>query len=237
MPELPKDLEPVSDLKMIQRYLKYGIEFHEPASCLLAEGKLNFEAQLKSMDEKNLVVDLDLTEDSFKTLSLEQLKQLEIPQGEIRISYSVNEATFFLHGRIQGRQANRIVVKASLPMYKLQRREALRIKVMENHKAYVVLGQDLKMPLFDISAGGVSFLVTLEKSGEYKKGQLFSNSTLSFIGKEIKVNLEVQNILQHGKEGMKFKVGLKFKGLPASVEQMIAKEAYLHTHKIWSRWL
>jgi hypothetical protein len=47
----------------------------------------------------------------------------------------------------------------------------------------------------------------------------------------------VKNVLNHSKDGLKVKVGLRFKGLPASTEQMIAREAYLHTHKIWSRWL
>lgn len=237
MADKPKDLEPVSDLSMIQRYLKYGIEFHEIASCLLEDGGVKFEARLKTVDEKKLLIDVDITDETFKALTLDQLKEVDVPQGNIRLSYSVNEATFFVHGRVQGRQANRLVIKASMPMYKLQRREALRIKVMDSHKASVKLGPDLTMPLFDISAGGVSVVVSLEKSTDYKKGMLFPNSTLTFLGKEIKVNLEVQNILQAGKDSLKFKVGFKFKGLPASVEQMIAREAYLHTHKIWSRWL
>lgn len=237
MPEKNKDLEPVSDLKMIQRYLKYGVEFHEVATCLIEDVDFKFDAHLKSADEKKLLIELEIVEDAFKAITPQSLASLDRPQGDIRFSYSVNEATFFVHGRIQGRQNNRLRITASMPMYKLQRREALRIKVMESHKASIKLAPDLTMPLFDISAGGISVIVGLEKQGEYKKDMAFPNSTLSFLGKEIKVNLVVQNVLQHGKDGLKWKVGLKFKALPASVEQMIAKEAYLHTHKIWSRWL
>ena len=57
----------------------------------------------------------------------EALAAIERPQSGIRLSYSVNEATFFIQAKFQFRQANRIVVKAEMPMYKLQRREALRI--------------------------------------------------------------------------------------------------------------
>ncbi len=237
MPDKSKDLEPVSDLKMIQRYLKYGVEFRELATCLVEDIGFQFDAYLKIADEKNLHIELEITDENFRSVTPEKLASLDRPQGDIRFSYSVNEATFFVHGRIQGRRNNRLRIAASMPMYKLQRREALRIKVMDSHNASIQLGPDLKHSLFDISAGGISVIVSLEKQADYKKDMNFPNSTLHFLGKEIKVNLMVQNILQHGKDGLKWKIGFKFVGLPASVEQMIAKEAYLHTHKIWSRWL
>jgi hypothetical protein len=60
---------------------------------------------------------------------------------------------------------------------------------------------------------------------------------MTFLGKEIKVDLEVKNVLPADKSGVKWKVGFRFKGLPGAIEQMIAREAYLHTHKIWSRFL
>lgn len=237
MPDKPKDLEPVSDLKMIQRYLKYGVEFREVATCLVEDTGFKFDAFLKSANEKTLLVEVEIEQAAFKAISAADLAGLDKPQGDIRISYSVNEATFFVHGRIQSRSQNRVRITASMPMYKLQRREALRIKVMESHKATIKLGPDLVLPLFDISAGGVSIVVNLDQSANYKKGMLFPSCSLTFLGKVIPVNLEVQNILQAGKDGLKFKVGFRFKSLPASVEQMIAREAYLHTHKIWSRWL
>jgi|GEM_PF-5005442 len=236
MPKEKDHLEPVTDLKMVQRYLKYGLEFHEIVSCFIEDSGLRFDTSMKTVDPDKFFIEMDVTEDSWAKLTPEMLAAIDQPRSGIRLSYSVNEATFFMQTKFQFRQANRIVVKAEMPMYKLQRREALRIKLTDP-KATIKLGNQPIMPLFDISAGGLSLVVSLEEQKGYTKGQLFPGSTLTFLGKEIKVNLEVKNILGHSKDGMKWKIGLSFKALPASVEQMIAREAYLHTAKIWSRWL
>ena len=237
---MPKDidhLEPVADLSMVQRYLKYGLEFHEIISCYIEDANLRFDTTMKSVDPDKLFIEMDVTDESFAKLNKAGLEAIDSAQGGIRLSYSVNEATFFIQAKFQFRQANRIVVKAEMPMYKLQRREALRIKVLLEHKATLKLEGKPLMQVYDISAGGLSVVVTLEEQQEYKKGQLYPAATLAFQGKDIKVNLEVKNILGHSKDGLKWKLGLSFKGLPASVEQMIAREAYLQTAKIWSRWL
>jgi c-di-GMP-binding flagellar brake protein YcgR len=141
-----------------------------------------------------------------------------------------------VHGKVQGRTTRRLVVKADMPMYKLQRREAMRIKLSASDKATVKLGRDVH-PLFDISAGGLSIVVPLAEEQHYKKEQSFPGSVLTFQGKEIKVDLEVKNVLSHGKDGVRVKIGLHFKNLPSAVEQQIVREAYLYSHKIWSRWL
>jgi hypothetical protein len=237
---LPKDLdhlEPVADLSMVQRYLRYGLEFHEIVSCYIEDANLRFDTSMKNVDPEKLFIEMDVTEESWDKFTPEALAAIDRPTAGIRLSYSVNEATFFIQTKFMFRQANRITVKAEMPMYKLQRREALRIKVLLEHKATLKLGQQPVMPVYDISAGGLSVVVTLEEQKEYQKGQLFPGATLAFQGKDIKVNLEVKNILGHSKDGLKWKIGLSFKNLPASVEQMIAREAYLQTAKIWRRWL
>jgi hypothetical protein len=236
MPVKESDLEPVTDLKMVQRYLKYGLEFHEAVTCILEDGGLRFDGQLHAIDDATLTLELEIDEDAFAKLDSNQLGFVDQPQAGVRISYSVNEATFFVHGKIQRRTGRRISLRADMPMYKLQRRESLRIKVMESHKASIKLGA-VTLPLFDISAGGVSVVVPIDQESIYKQKQAFPGCTLYFVGKEFKVDLEVKNVLGHTKDGLKVKVGFKFKALPASIEQLIAREAYLHTAKIWSRWL
>jgi c-di-GMP-binding flagellar brake protein YcgR len=237
MPKEKDNLEPVTDLKMVERYLQYGMEFRETVSCYIEEAELKFETTIKSVDAKKLFLEMEFTEESFAQLGTAGLEAIDRPQGPVRFSYSVNEASFFVQTKFQFRQANRIVLKAEMPMFKLQRRESLRIKVLESHKAALKLAGKTVTPLFDISAGGLSFVVNLMDQKDYKKGQMFPNATLTFLGKEIKVNLEVKNILAHSKDGLKWKIGLRFRELPASVEQVIAREAYLHSHKIWSRLL
>ncbi|HEY8278779.1 MAG TPA: PilZ domain-containing protein [Bdellovibrionota bacterium] len=236
MPTKDKDLEPVNDLKMVQRYLRYGLEFHELVSCYIEDSNLRFDAFIKAVDIDKLALDMEITDECFAKLDSNQISAIDRPQSEIRLSYSVNEATFFVHAKFQRRNIRNMAVKADMPMYKLQRREALRIKVMASHKATVRLGPTV-FPLFDISAGGLSVVVGINEEKDFKKQQLFPGSMMTFLGKEIKVDLEVKNVLPADKSGVKWKVGFRFKGLPGAIEQMIAREAYLHTHKIWSRFL
>lgn len=236
MPAKDKDLQPVDDLKMVQRYLKYGLEFHEIVSCYIEDVDLRFDASIKSVDMAKLIIEMDIDKDDFAKLPYDTLSAVDRPQSAIRLSYSVNEATFFIHAKMQGRSARRIVVKAEMPMYKLQRREAMRIKVLDSHKATIKLGPEI-LPIFDISAGGICIVIGLDEEKNYQKGKTYPGSHLKFLGQEIKVDLEVKNLLPMGKDGLKWKVGFRFKALPATFEQLIVREAYLHTHKIWSRWL
>ncbi|MGZ3741980.1 MAG: hypothetical protein ACXVB9_21565, partial [Bdellovibrionota bacterium] len=190
MPTKDQDLEPVADIKTVQRYLKYGVEFHETVSCFVEDANLRFDAHLKSVEDATLTLELEILEEAFTKLDSNQLSAVDQSQARIRLSFSVNEATFFVHAKIQRRATRRLVVKADMPMFKLQRREALRIKVMDSHKATVKLGTTV-LPLFDISAGGLSVVVNLDQEKAYKKQQAFPGSVLSFLGKDFKVDLEV----------------------------------------------
>lgn len=236
MPKKDSELEPVNDLKMVQRYLRYGVELRELVCCALEESDVRFEALIQSADGDRLALELEITEESFAKLDAISLNEIDQPQVPVRLSYSVNEATFFVHAKLQGRTTRRIVVKADMPMFKLQRRDALRIKVVESHKATIKLGAKT-LPLFDISAGGLSVVVPAAEENAYRGRRAYPDCALTFLDKQFKVTLEVKNVLAHGKDGKTVKVGFRFVALPASVEQVIVREAYLHTHKIWSRWI
>lgn len=235
MPNKDKDLEPVSDLKTVHRYLRYGIEFHEQVSCYIESADLSFTAELRAADKDSFLIELDIEAESFAQLNYVSLGVIDQPQTAVRLSYSVNEATFFVQARVQERKVRKLTVKAELPMYKLQRRESMRIKVLESHQASIQLGKEVH-PVFDIGAGGLSIVVGAAQASQFPKQQIFP-AQLKFIGNEIKVNLEVKNVLKFGKDDLKIKIGFRFRGLPAAFEQLIVREAYLHTHKIWSRWL
>ena len=231
-----KELETVDDLKMVQRYLKYGLEFHELAACHLVEANLKFEATIKQVDTEQLTLELEITAESYSKIKSEIGSASSKPQSEIRLNYSVDSSTIFLSGILQNLSAGRLSVQVKTPLQKLQRRESLRMKIQESHDATISLG-GTSFPIYDISAGGVSILVGLLAEKDFEKQKLFPASILSFLGKDIKVDLEVKSCLVHGRSGQKLKVGLAFKALPQNIEQMIVREVYQQTQKIWSRWI
>jgi c-di-GMP-binding flagellar brake protein YcgR len=128
-------------------------------------------------------------------------------------------------------------MKIEFPIYKLQRRNALRIRVLDEHEGRINLAGEI-FEIHDISAGGLSLITPPHRINDFPKGKFFTKSALRFAGLELKVDIEVISASKIRKAELSdHKIGLRFHGLSPSAEQSIAKEAYLHTHKIWSRWL
>jgi hypothetical protein len=231
------ELAPVDDVQVVGRYFRYAIELREPVSCFQGDGAVNFLARTVSFDPTSRHLELEIPESVFGRLSKWDFAHLDRPLGKIRLSYSVNEVTFFVHAVLQGRTERRLSLHVDLPVFKLQRREALRIKVLESHKASVKLTDNLDLPIHDISAGGLGLVVTEMQKDQIQAEGGFPKAVLSFAGKDYTVSLELKTLGPTGRGDLMWKVGLNFHNLPATVEQTIAREAYLHTHKIWSRWL
>ncbi len=236
---MPKneELEPLTNPKMVERYLRYAVDLRELTSCYLESAQLRFEGFVTSFDPSTLAIQLDITSEAFAPISLEDLRALDSPDAKLRLSFSVNDVLFFLHTRCQGRLVNRLELAVDLPLYKLQRREALRIKVMHAHGASLELNGKNYAP-YDISAAGMSIWVDLETMDTFAKSQVYEGARLKFLGKEIVSKLEVISISRLKKDDDRhWKVGFRFLELPQAAEQALAKEAYLHTHRIWSRWI
>ena len=80
MPTKDKDLQPVADLKMVQRYLRYGLEFHEIISCYIEDADLRFDAELKSVDMEKLVIDMDIDKLDFEGFKPTALAAIDRPR-------------------------------------------------------------------------------------------------------------------------------------------------------------
>jgi hypothetical protein len=147
----------------------------------------------------------------------------------------VSEVLIFVHARALARSGRRLSAALDLPMFKLQRREALRMRVQAEHEASALIGGHALLP-HDISATGLSVLIPLDLENDFPRHRLIKGCEIRFAGRTLHVNLEVTSMIR-AREGGKWKVGFRFRGLPANEEQAIAKIAYLHGHKVWSRWV
>jgi hypothetical protein len=232
-----KELEPVKDRKVVERYLRYASEFRELASCLADKESFRFEGQIRSFKPGALSVDLEISMESFQSLTREELARLDTPPSEVRFSFSVNDVLFFAHARVLERKTRSLSLGVDLPVFKLQRRDAMRIKVLEEHNASITIEGKSYIP-HDLSATGLSFVVMLDEEALFPLRRIIQSCRLHFAGLDVPVNLEVMSVSRLRKEdGHLLKVGFRFLGLSPATEQKLAREAYLHTHKIWSRWL
>lgn len=235
MPAKEKDLEHVKDRKIANRYLKYLLDLNEPVSCLIEELHLRFETYAKAYDADSGEIVLEFSQRSLDSLSDSDIAAIDGTTNVFRLSFEVGDVLYFAAGKLLKRNYHTLTLKLEFPLYKLQRRDALRIKVLEEHNATVNLDGEVYV-LHDISATGMSLVVPLFKEERFANKKFFKGAALRFASLNLTLDLEVVSSSRMKKGDMQ-KIGFKFHGLPPSADQMIAKEAYLHTHKIWSRWI
>jgi hypothetical protein len=234
------DLEPLSDRKLVDRYLRYALDFKEIATCTAGDGSpppVHFFAAILGFNPDLFTLELDISEDSFADLNYEQRASLDLTERPLRLSFSVNDVLFSAHARITTRADRKVSVSLDLPVFKLQRREAVRIKIMKEHAACVEMSGKKFIP-HDLSAGGLSIVMDKVERDRYAKGWVFDAVVLRFAGREFRSKLEVAGAHPLRKDSDRlWKVGFRFRDLPIAAEDAIAKEAMLYTQKIWARWL
>jgi len=237
---LDKDLEPLSDRKLVDRYVRYALDFKEIATCHSPAGvipPLHFHAAILDFNAEAFALGLEINEDPFADLNYEQRASLDQLERPLRLSFSVNDVLFFAHARITSRQERKLVVALDLPVFKLQRRSAVRLKIMKEHAACVELNGKKFIP-HDLSAGGLSIVMDKNEKDRYAPGWEFPAVVLRFAGREFRATLEVAGAHPLRKDSDRlWKVGFRFKDLPPAGEDAITKEAILYTQKIWARWL
>lgn len=237
MPSRDKNLEPIKDRRIAERYLKYLLDLNESVSCYIEELDLRFETSAKAFRAEKSELVLEIDPRSADALEDSDFVKLDNFDYTLRLSFQVGDVLYFAAGHRLKRIYHTITAKIEHPIFKLQRRNALRIKVLDEHEAQANLGGNI-FEIHDISASGMSMVVPSPRGDDFPKGKRFPKAALRFAGLNMRVDMEVVSTAKLRKaDHSDLKIGLKFHGLPPSAEQSIAKEAYLHTHKIWSRWI
>jgi hypothetical protein len=232
----PKDVEPIHDTKVSERYLRYALELNELIACVLEGSDFRFDAVPLSLDLEKTQIEVEIEESFFNSLPAEAIEALDGSDARLRLSYSVHEVLLFAHAKVLNRNARKLLLQMEQPLFKLQRRDALRIKTLLAHEAKVRIDK-LQYSVHDISAGGLSIVIGPAELPAFMKGKIRKGCQLRFAKTDAPVTLEITSHHRSRKDGNRFKVGFRFVDLPPAMEQKIAQEAYLQTHQIWSRWL
>lgn len=158
---------------------------------------------------------------------------------EVRFSFAVDDVQFFISSNVHLVKENHFFLKVNLPAHKLQRRDSFRIKIDEKDgNTSLTIPREGKFEVFNISASGIGIYSPVEKTKIFPEGIVHKKTELKFAGATFLVDLEIANIeLDKKHESKLIKVGFRFVNPPKNLEQLIAKEAYLHSQKTWKRWL
>ena len=232
--EAQPGLEPIESSATAARYLQYSVEFNLPLTLHLGESETSFEAKAASFDPGTFTLVVEIIDEEFHALVKTNSDQ-KFSEQKIRISFSLDEIVFFAKSFLTGHKLSHYALGISPPIYKLQRRETLRIRITDEFKASVtILGK--KWPLADLSVGGLGFFVPVFEQDQFPVGFDFPKSSLEFLGKSFPVVIRVMSaVLVRQNKLVRIKVGMQFLNLPPSVEQVIAKEAYVYSQKLWSK--
>ncbi len=231
MPKRPENLDPVHDKRVIGRYLEFVKDFEEPIHCILEEKELPFECRATAVDTEKLEVSIEPITASAPELWKEHQDAVE---RKILVQFQAQDVVFFADAKIS-RPGGKDNLKISLevPVWKLQRRSALRLRVIDSMECKTKLkGRDFVPD--DISAGGFSILVDAEEAVLFNDGERIDGVPFAFKGRKHTIETEVTSHARPRKDGM-IRIGFKFVKPPAALESEIAREAYWFNQKVWGK--
>ena len=231
--------------RQIRQLLQELINTHSLISVHLIPGGLSFLSTVVTLSEDEEWIFLDSSQSETihrRTLNAERL--LCVTQlNKIRIQFRLTDATEI---PVEGR----IALAAPIPdeVLRLQRRDAFRLQVPLSHALKCILPahdqyneqesrkKTLEVPVFDISAGGLSLEVPFGKITP-NVGDTINGCHLKLPDDIIGINLEIRNfgrrILSNGKEILR--LGCSFVSLPTPAANQIQRYIYQTERELRAR--
>lgn len=159
-------------------------------------------------------------------------------------SISLQSAMLFFKAAFIQHDTVGLVFHSPEQVFKVQRRKELRLKVPEEQNLKVEF-EDPEFPdkmrvkrLYDLSAGGLSFLTGPEDASIFVKGMILKNVTFSIGNRKIMAAAEVRHSFESQKHGKaRIKVGLFFKNIRPGQAQQIATYVFDESRKYILKYL
>ena len=233
-----KDFEPIHNLKVIERYLKFITEQKEEFNCFLKDVDFYFDGIANSFDEKKLELNLYLNTNKIaaETVRAEFNKTTE---RKISLSFYIQGIPFLISSKLEIAKPQEVILKLTPPLYKLQRRQSLRIKPEEKIQCLIYLPlpwEDKAITPHDISTSGFSVLVPQNIADPFERGAILKTVALQFMEQKSSTQIKLINKVRLPNDKLeRWKLGFQFQNLNKTMEQEIAREAYKYNQRIWAR--
>ena len=230
---------PIDNEKIVERYLRYMDDLKAPVLCAVRETDIRFETTaIRVVDHR--ILHLRMMNSVLSPTSLRDRTEATKSQ-RIDVSYHAHDILIFAATKLVKAHKDGISLEVERPIYKLQRREHLRVKPERD----IVCRATLAFPEekrfedhtpYDVSAGGFSLLVTQAEAEAFRIGQEFKLVSFRFGPNEVMLQATVKNKVPiKGPRKVSIKVGFLVKAMPAALEREISRYAYLSTQKILGR--
>lgn len=230
---------PIENEKIIERYLRYMEDLNAPVLCAVRETGIRFETTaIRIVDDR--IVHLRMKND---VISPEALRKSVMATNSQRvdISYHAHDILIFASTKLNKAHKDGISLEVERPIYKLQRREHLRVKPGTDIDCLATLSfveekRHEEHAPYDLSGGGFSILVSQDAAVRFMVGMQFRNVSFRFGPHEVLLQAVVKNKVPiRGPRKVNIKIGFNVTDMPVALEREITRYAYLSTQKILGR--
>lgn len=240
MPKTAKSqFTPIQDARTVGRYIRYMDDLKCDVHCAIRETDIRFDTTVIKMPEPR-VVHLRLRNELMSPMALKERFNATAAR-KVDLSFKAHDILIFASTNVRSIDKDGIILEVESPIYKLQRRENLRVKPTADTECWVRFlhprtRSEVKLVPYDISSGGLSVVVNDVDLPEYAEGQEIKNVNFRFGPHEVLVNTAVMNAVKiAGSSKPRYKIGLKIVAMPAALEQEISRYAYLASQRILGR--
>lgn len=194
-----------------------------------------------SPSEKTLYV---LTpRDQNPALFMDELAKLG--ERELYFSVSTPRANIFFKAEFAGFDDAGLKFRHPKKVYKVQRRKDFRMRIPDGHVIKLQLTDPLderatlNKKIYDLSASGLSFIVTEEEEALFSEELILQNLTFTVKARTFQTHAEVRHKRAMPEESRHkgYKVGVLFKGLSSLESQFLAQYVFEESRKFFSRYI
>lgn len=239
----PREFNPVDDPAEARKLIKEGSRRLAPAMIWAKEQKHVINTMLSVYHEQERVlyasIPSDIDPDGFRQ-ELEKLGSLDC-----FFSVLLSRANIFFKAKLLGHDAGGFRFAAPEAIFKVQRRKDLRLFVPFGRVMRIEMSdptypdQKLSKKVFDISAGGLSFVVSEAETPLFPAGALIKSMFFSIGSRRIICDGEVRHIRQQPSDSAQpgYKVGVLFSRIGQGDQGWIAAYVFEESRKIISKFM
>jgi hypothetical protein len=239
----PREFNPVEDPIEARKLIKEGSRNLAPAMIWAKEQKYVINTALSVYDEPERILYASIPPDIGADAFIAQLDGLG--SRDCFFSVSLARANIFFRARLLGFDAGGFKFQAPETIFKVQRRRDMRLFIPFGRVVRIELTdptfpeQKLSKKIFDISARGLSFIVTDAEAPLFPAGALLKSMFFSIGSRKIVCDGEVRHTRAQPANSAQpgHKVGVSFTRIGAGDQGWIAAYVFEESRKIIAKFM
>lgn len=240
----PRELVEITNLQEALSTLKQGAKFFSNAMFWTKGQEAVYHSHLSLFSEVDRVFYVSVPAKDFESQSFKDALSKQ-KSYDLYFSVSLTHANIFFRARYIGYDAGGLKFELPEKIFKVQRRKDVRFTIRDGHllkikfKDPIFPETEVEKKAFDISAGGLSIIVSPEEEVLFQPGLTLKGLRFTIQNRSIECEGEVRHSLPLPKSNRPpgVKVGILFRSIRAGDAQHIATYIFEESRKYYSRFM